>query len=207
MNTVIVGATGGIGQALARLMPQPQILVARDSQRLFTLARELGAYAVPADVTHQLEVMAVAQEIAAKGGIQTLIYAVGDVAVGTDLAPNILEKIWGANVLGFEYICQYLGPLLSPTARVYAIGARPELVKAKGFEAYANAKMTLSAYAKDAEIALQRPVTVVLPPAVSTPFWDRLGLPVPRNAIMPEVVALGILEDLQRLPKPELRIG
>ncbi len=207
MNTVILGATGGIGQALARVMPQPQILVARDSQKLFALARELGVYAVPADVTHQLEVMAVAQEIGGKGGIQTLIYAIGDVAVGTDLAPDVLEKIWGANLLGFEYVCQYLGHLLSPTARVYAIGARPELVKAKGFEAYASAKAALSAYAKDADIALQRPVTVVLPPAVKTPFWDRLGLPVPRNAIMPEVVALGILEDLGRVPSPELRIG
>ncbi len=207
MNTVIVGATGGIGQALARVMPQPQILVARDSQRLFALARELGSYAVPADVTHQLEIMALAEEIKAQGGIQTLIYAVGDVAVGTDLAPATLERIWGANLHGFEFICQHLGYLLSPTARVYAIGARPELVAAKGFEAYASAKAALSRYAKDAQKTLQCSVTVMLPPAVKTPFWDRLGLPAPRNAIAPEVVAQGILEDLGRVPSLELRIG
>jgi NAD(P)-dependent dehydrogenase (short-subunit alcohol dehydrogenase family) len=207
VNTVIIGATGGIGQALARVMPHPQILVARDSRRLFALARELGTYAVPADVTHQLELMALAQEIKARGGIQTLFYAVGDIVVGTDLAPSIVERIWNANLLGFQYVCQYLGDLLLPSARVYAIGARPELVAFKGFEAYANAKAALSTYAREAEIALQRPVTVVLPPAVNTPFWARLELPVPKNAVEPEVIALGLFENLQQVPSPELRIG
>ncbi len=207
VNTVIIGATGGIGQALARVMPHPQILVARDSKKLFALAKELGTYAVPADVTHQLELMALAQEIEARGGIQTLIYAVGDVAIGTDLTPSVVERIWNANLLGFKFVCQYLSNLLLPSARVYAIGARPELVAFKGFEAYASAKAALSTYARDAEIALHCPITVVLPPAVNTPFWDRLGLPVPRNAVEPEVIALGLLENLRQVPSPELRIG
>jgi NAD(P)-dependent dehydrogenase (short-subunit alcohol dehydrogenase family) len=207
VNTVIIGATGGIGQALTKVMPQPQILVARDSQRLFALARELGAYAVPADVTHQLEVLALAQEIEARGGIQTLVYAVGDVAFGSDLTPDMLEKIWGANLHGFEFMCEYLGYLLLPKARVYAIGARPELLKAKGFEVYASAKAALSSYANQARLELQRPVTVVLPPAVNTPFWERLGMSVPPNAIAAEVIALGIFEDLGRASSLELRIG
>ncbi len=207
MNTVIVGATGGIGQALVRLMPQPHILVARDSRRLFALAKEQGGYAVPAGVTNQLELMALASEIQARGGIKTLIYAVGDVAFGTDLAPDVTDRIWDANLRGFQYVCQYLGHLLLPEARVYAIGARPELVAAKGFEAYASAKAALSQYAIQAQLELRRSFTIVMPPAVATPFWARLEKPIPKSAIVPEVVAMGILEDLLRPAKAELRIG
>jgi NAD(P)-dependent dehydrogenase (short-subunit alcohol dehydrogenase family) len=208
MNTVILGATGGIGQALARSLPQPQILVARNPQRLYDLARELGSYAVPAEACNELELAALAQEIQARGGIQTLIYAVGDVALGsvTELPRDVYERLWNANLLGFALCLKHLGAHLLPSARVYALGARPELVNAKGFAAYASAKAALSSYARIAEIELKRPITVVLPPAVATPFWVRLGMTAPRNAIAPEVVATALLEDLGKPPSLELRI-
>ena len=209
MNTVIIGATGGIGQALTHALPKPQILVARNSKKLFALCQETGAYGIPADVSHELELSALASEIMARGGIQTLIYAVGDVAVGSslELPRATFERLWEANFLGFALVCKHLGAGLVANARVYTIGARAELVSAKGFGAYASAKAALSAYAPIAALELKRPVTVVLPPAVATPFWQRLNTVAPRNAILPEVVAAGILADLANPPSPELRIG
>jgi NAD(P)-dependent dehydrogenase (short-subunit alcohol dehydrogenase family) len=208
MNTVILGATGGIGQALAHTLPQPHILVGRNSQKLYALARELGSYAVPADVGNELELSALAQEIAARGGIQTLVYAIGDVALGsvTDLPREVYERLWLTNFLGFALSVKHLAAQLTPSARIYVIGARPELVTAKGFAAYASAKAALASHARVLELEQKRPVTVVLPPAVNTPFWARLGMPAPKNAIAPETVAQAILEDLQRSPVAELKI-
>jgi NAD(P)-dependent dehydrogenase (short-subunit alcohol dehydrogenase family) len=208
MNTVIIGATGGIGQALARGLPQPQILVARNPQKLYSLARELGSYAVPAEACNELELSALAQEIAARGGIQTLVYAVGDVALGgvAELSREVFERLWNANLLGFALSLKHLGAHLLPSARVYAIGARPELITTKNFAAYASAKAALSSYARIAELELKRPITVVLPPAVATPFWARLGMNPPKNAIAADVVATALLEDLGKPPSPELRI-
>jgi NAD(P)-dependent dehydrogenase (short-subunit alcohol dehydrogenase family) len=208
VNTVIIGATGGIGQALARSLPQPQILVARNPQKLYGLAQELGSYAVPAEACNELELSALSQEIAARGGIQTLVYAVGDVALGgvTQLPREAFERLWNANLLGFALALKHLGAQLAPSARIYVIGARPELVTTKGFAAYASAKAALSSYARIAELELKRPITVVLPPAVSTPFWARLGMNPPKNAIAPEVVAAALLHDLDKAPSSELQI-
>ncbi len=206
MNTLIVGATGGIGEALARVLPKPQILVARDARKLFSLAQELGVFAVPADVTNELELQALALEVQ---DVQTLVYAVGDVALAPLEGFSVADatRIWQANVLGFQLVCKHLGSRLLPNARVYAIGARPELVTYPGFAAYASAKAALAVSCRIAELELKRSVTLVLPPAVNTAFWQRLGKPVPRNAVQPETIAAGILEDLARMPSAELRIG
>ncbi|MFN3265240.1 MAG: SDR family NAD(P)-dependent oxidoreductase [Deinococcales bacterium] len=208
MNTLIIGATGGIGQALARVLPQPQILVARKAQVLYSLALAQGAYAVSAEVCNELELAALAQEIAARGGIKTLVYAVGDVKLGgiSELARADFERLWNANVLGFALVLKHLGAQLLPEARVYALGARPELVTAKHFAAYASTKAALSSLMRVAELEYKRPMTLVLPPAVQTPFWERLGMKAPKTAIAPEVVARAILADLSRAPNAELRI-
>jgi cyclic-di-GMP-binding biofilm dispersal mediator protein len=208
VNTVILGATGGIGEALSRTLPGPLILGARNAKALRELARELGAYEVPVDVSKELEVRAFAEETKARGGVKTLIYAVGDIAPGSINATerNDLERIWNANVLGFQLVLKHLGSQLEPNARVYAIGAQPELITYPGFAAYASAKAALAALCRVAQLELKRPVTLVLPPAVNTAFWQRLGQPAPRSAIDPSVVAGAVLEDLTRDPSQELRV-
>ncbi len=209
MNTVIIGATGGIGEALARTLPGPLILGARNAKMLRELARELGAYEVPVDVSKELEVHALAEETKARGGVRTLVYAVGDITPGSIGATERidLERIWNANVLGFQLVLKHLSPLLEPNARVYAIGARPELITYPGFAGYASAKAALAALCLIAQLELKRPVTLVLPPAVNTAFWQRLGKPAPQNAIEPSVVARAVLQDLTRASSGELRVS
>jgi cyclic-di-GMP-binding biofilm dispersal mediator protein len=208
VNTVILGATGGIGEALARILPGPLILGARNTKRLRELARDLGAYEVPVDVSKELEVHALAAEVKARGGVRTLVYAIGDIAPGglETSERTDLERIWNANVLGFQLVLKHLGSQLEPDARIYAIGAQPELIMYPGFAAYASAKAGLAALCRVAQLELKRPVTLVLPPAVNTAFWQRLGKPAPRNAIDPSVVARAMLEDLTRVPSQELRV-
>jgi NAD(P)-dependent dehydrogenase (short-subunit alcohol dehydrogenase family) len=207
VNTVIIGM-GGIGTALARTLPAPLILASRNASALRALARELGAYDVPVDVTKELEVAALAEEISARGGAKLLIYAVGDIVTGnlTDLPIAAMERIWGANVLGAQLVLKHLAPTLTPEARLYFIGAQANLIEFKGFSAYAAAKAGLETLCRVAGKELKRTVTVLKPPAVNTDFWKRLEQPVPRNAITAERVAEVIVESLARDTVAELII-
>jgi short-subunit dehydrogenase len=207
VNTVIIG-TGGIGTALARTLPAPLILASRNASSVRSLARELGAYDVPVDVTKELEVAALAAEVSARGGTKLLIYAVGDIVTGnlTDLSFSAMERIWGANVLGAQLVLKHLEPTLTSDARLYFIGAQANLIEFKGFSAYAAAKAGLETLCRVAGKELKRTVTVVKPPAVSTDFWKRLEQPVPRAAISAERVAEVIVENLARDAVAELLV-
>jgi NAD(P)-dependent dehydrogenase (short-subunit alcohol dehydrogenase family) len=207
VNTVIIGV-GGIGSALARTLPAPLILAGRNAATLRQLAREVNAYDVPVDVTRELEVAALAQEIQARGGAKIVVYAVGDIVTGgiTSLSRESLERVWGANVLGAQLVLKHLEPTLTPDARLYFLGAQAGLVEFKSFSAYAAAKAALDTLCRVAGKELKRSVTVVKPPAVNTDFWKRLEQPVPRNAIAPEAVANAILESLTRDAVGELLV-
>ena len=207
VNTVIIGC-GGIGSALARVLPAPLILAGRNAAVLREIATETGAYSVPLDVTRELEVQALAQEISARGGAKLVIYAVGDIVTGnlTELSTAALERNWGANVLGAQLVLKHLAPTLTPDARLYFLGAQSKLIEFKGFSAYAASKAALETLCRVAQKELRRPITVVKPPAVASAFWQRLEQPAPRGAIALEAVANAILESLARDPVSELVI-
>ena len=207
VNTVIIGC-GGIGSALARVLPAPLILAGRNAAALREIATETGAYSVPLDVTRELEVQALAQEISARGGAKLVIYAVGDIVTGnlTELSTAAMERNWGANVLGAQLVLKHLESTLTPDARLYFLGAQSKLIEFKGFSAYAASKAALETLCRVAQKELRRPITVVKPPAVASAFWQRLEQPAPRGAIAPEAVANAILESLARDPVSELVI-
>ena len=208
MNTLIFGATGGIGSSLARTLPAPVILAARNAKKLRELELETGAYAVPTDVCNELELDALVQEVVARGGLKVLIYAVGNIAPASIFESNAqdLERVWRANFLGAQLVLKHFVPLLGPNARVYLLGAKQELVTFKNFSGYAASKAALDSLAAIARLEFQRSVTVVKPPAVDTDFWQKLGARAPRNAISPDAVAQAILLDLAQEPKPELQL-
>jgi NAD(P)-dependent dehydrogenase (short-subunit alcohol dehydrogenase family) len=206
VNTLIFGATGGIGASLARILPAPLILAARNAKKLRELEFETGAYAVPTDVCNELELDALAQEVAARGGLNLLVYAVGDIAPASILTSNAqdLERVWRANVLGAQLVLKHFAPLLEPNARVYLLGAKPELITFKNFSGYAASKAALDSLAAIARLEFQCFVTVVKPPAVDTAFWQKFGSKAPRNAINADAVAQAIASDLSLPPTLEL---
>jgi cyclic-di-GMP-binding biofilm dispersal mediator protein len=207
VNTLIFGATGGIGASLARILPAPLMLAARNAKKLRELELETGAYAVPTDVCNELELDALAQEVVARGGLKLLIYAVGDIAPASILESSAqdLERVWRANVLGAQLVLKHFAPLLEPNIRVYLLGAKQELVMFKNFSGYAASKAALDSLAAIARLELKCLVTVVKPPAVNTAFWQKLDARAPRNAISPDAVAQAILLDLAQEPKLELQ--
>ncbi|MFW6413209.1 MAG: SDR family NAD(P)-dependent oxidoreductase [Oceanicaulis sp.] len=86
MTTLIFGATGGVGEALARRIADEDgapFLVARDADRLESLASELGAKHAVCDVLQSDQIEAAVEAAAEAGDLSGLAFCVGSI----DLAP------------------------------------------------------------------------------------------------------------------------
>lgn len=86
MTTLIFGATGGVGSALARRLceaGESLFLTGRDEEALSTLAEETGARSTTCDVLDTGEIEAAIEAANADGDLSGLVFAVGSI----DLAP------------------------------------------------------------------------------------------------------------------------
>ncbi|KEF34835.1 short-chain dehydrogenase [Deinococcus sp. RL] len=208
MHTVIVGATGGIGGATARSFAargDRLTLSGRDAGRLAALAAELGADAKAADLSYESHVRALLEGV---GELDTLVYAAGAALPGPlqQADPAAVRAVWNANYFGALWVLKHGLGRFNPGGRVYLLGARPELVTARGFSQYAASKAALRSAAEVARLeARGLGITLVLPPAVDTGLWTQVGR-VPRGAIAPEAVAAAIAADRDGPPQPELRV-
>ncbi len=208
-HALIIGATGGIGSATAaELAPQYHLtLVGRNSDKLRALKAKYHANVIPTDVAHELEMQALFEDIA---NIDLLIYSAGDIQPELLKLVNALavQRVMDANLTGLIHTLKYAEKKLNDQARVYVLGARPELISYRGFAAYAAAKAGVKAVVEIAAIEMKRKAsfTLVLPKAVATDFWQNVGAP-PKDALRPEDVARAIRDSLEQEPVAELKIG
>ncbi|WP_221089425.1 SDR family NAD(P)-dependent oxidoreductase [Deinococcus aquaedulcis] len=209
MNVLIVGATGGIGAATARAFAQAGAsltLSGRDEARLSALAGELGAHAKGADLGYESHVRALFEGLPAP--VDTLVYAAGaahpEPLAGAD--PAQVRAVWNANYFGALWVLKHGLGRLHPGGRVYLLGARPELVTARGFTQYAASKAALARAADIARLEHRGlGLTLVLPPAVDTGLWAQVGR-APKGALAPEAVAQAIVADRAGPAQAELRV-
>lgn len=210
MTTLIIGATGGIGAAMARAMAGTDalILAGRDEAKLSAVAAETGAKSQRVDVGFESHVRSLLDGVES---LDTVIYAAGAAMPQplADLDAAQVRAVWNANYFGAVWTLKYALPKLAEGGRMYLIGARPELVTAKGFSQYAASKAALAQAVTIARLELprgtQKALTLVLPPAVDTPLWTQVGR-VPRGAISAEAVAQAILSDRGGAAQGELRV-
>lgn len=208
MHTLIVGATGGIGAATAQAFAargDRLTLSGRDAGRLSALATALGAQARAADLGYESHVRALLEGV---GELDTLVYAAGAAQPGhmQEADPAAVRAVWNANYFGALWVLKHGLGRLSAGGRVYLLGARPELVTARGFSQYAASKAALRSAAEIARLEARGVgITLVLPPAVDTGLWTQVGR-VPRGALSPEAVAAAIALDRDGPPQPELRV-
>ena len=130
--------------------------------------------------------------------------------------PAFADDFWGRLTTAFSpdhlvelaaHCAKWLGlGRLNAGGRVYLIGARPELVTARGFSQYAASKAALARAAEIARLEHRGVgITLVLPPAVDTALWAQVGR-VPKGAVTPDVVARAIAAHRAAEPTPELRV-
>ena len=208
-HALIIGATGGIGGALAKQLKGKYdlSLVGRDSTSLRALKSATDGTVIPTDVASELEVQALFEELSP---IDLLVYSAGDIQpeLIKQASGEAYRRVLDANLAGLLFTLKYAEAKLNKDARVYVLGARPELITYRGFGIYAAAKAGVKALVDIAAIEMKRKAsfTLVLPKAVATDFWDNVGSP-PKDALKPEDVAGAVVESLGGEPQDELRVG
>ncbi len=188
---VVVGATGGIGEALARRLfarGQAVFLIGRDATRLGVLAAALGA---PSAVADALDAASLKAALAAAGSpLSGLAYCVGSIV----LKP--LKRTTEADMLD-AYRLNTLGAMLSVQATAEALAAGQgsvvlfSSVAARagfpGHTAIAAAKAGVEGLvvALGAELAPAVRINAIAPSLTRT----RIAAPLTGNAAMAEAIA------------------
>lgn len=206
MNTLLIGATGGVGQSLARHLAgrvSRLWLSGRNGQILASLARDLSALAVPAELGNELEVQALAEEV---GPLDLLLYAAGAVQkVGLrEQSMADLERLLVANLGGLALLLKYAR--FNPQARVAVLGVYPELIAVPGLSGYVATKLGAEGLVSVARKEFRREgvrFCLVRLPAVATPLWAPLG-GAPKTALHPDEAAVRILEGVLVEPLTEV---
>jgi NAD(P)-dependent dehydrogenase (short-subunit alcohol dehydrogenase family) len=209
---VITGGSSGIGLAAAKLFKEQgaHVVVAGRSQKsLDDAAKELGAaaLAVRADVSKPHELDALFDLVAKKLGRIDVLFANAGVAkfapVG-DISEEDYNKIFDINVKGVFFTIQRALPFLNDGASIVLNTSFVNQAGLPTTSVYAASKAAVRSLARSlsAELASRGiRVNVVSPGPISTPIYEKLGLP--KEAI--DAFAANIVSrvPLNRFGKPE----
>jgi hypothetical protein len=193
-TALLTGASSGIGAVYADRLARrgyDLILVARDPQRLQSLSRHLaektGRKVEPlqADLTVTADMHRVEQRLATDDTITMLVNnaGLGATAPLIDSSADAMETMIQLNVVALTRLTRAALPGLLARGRgivvniASIVALAPELLNGVygGTKSYVLS-FTQSLHHEVGSKGVQ--VQAVLPGAISTPFWDRAGLPV-----------------------------
>ncbi len=214
MKAVVVGATRGMGRALARLLAEQGgalFLLGRDAAELRTSGRDLEARGAPAPVAHAVLDLSLPSGFAdalgaadrALGGFDVLVVSGGLFDRQEDLAadPARLERLLHVNFTGTAVLCQMAAERLAARGggTICAFSSVAGDRARRSNYLYGASKAGLSAFLDGLGHAYaDRGVRVVCakPGFVKTDMTA--GLPVPAFAGEPEAVARTVLRAIER---------
>ncbi len=147
-KVVVFGATGGMGSAIARKLAQagyPLHLVARDENKLKSLASELGAAWTAGDVRNEALFSRVAENAGEPLG--GLVYAVGTLNLKSlnRLTPDEMREDFEVNALGVALAVQYLAPALRKNEGPSSIVMFSSIAVEQGFKLHTSIGMAKGA--------------------------------------------------------------
>lgn len=206
MKALVIGATGGVGSAIARLLAdktETLWISGRNSEKLASLAKELNAAAIAAELSDENQV---AYMMAQVGELDLLIYAAGAVAKVNVRQMDFSEwkRVMDANLTGAFFVLKHAR--FNKGARAVFIGVYPELVRVNGLSAYAVSKSGLETLLNVARREMRSEsinLVLVRLPEVATSLWSVFGV-IPKRALEPEFAAQKILEGIFVDPCPEV---
>ena len=195
---VIVGATGGIGSAVAHKLADAGatlVLAARDSSRLDDLAAQLPTtevLAVPTDITQLSQVETLMQKTVEHfGQIDVLINAAGAgiLKQWNKLEPADLDAMLDLNLKGSFYTSQAAANVMKERKLGHicnVIGILGKHSMAMG-TAYCASKFGVVGFSKCMADELRRygvKFTLFYFGGVDSPFWDNVSLKVDRSKML-----------------------
>ena len=195
---VVVGATGGIGSAVARKLADAGatlVLAARDSSKLDALASELSrteVLCVPTDITDLQQVETLMQTTVEHfGQIDALINAAGAgiLKQWNKLEPADLDAMLDLNLKGSFYTSQAAANVMKDRKSGHicnVIGILGKHSMAMG-TAYCASKFGVVGFSKCMADELRRygiKFTLFYFGGVDSPFWDHVSLKVDRSKML-----------------------
>lgn len=195
---VVVGATGGIGSAVARKLADAGarlVLAARDSSKLDALASELSAtevVCVPTDITELSQVETLMHKAAGHfGQIDALVNAAGAgiLKQWNKLEPTDLDAMLDLNLKGSFYTSQAAANVMKERKSGHicnVIGILGKHSMAMG-TAYCASKFGVVGFSKCMADELRRygiKFTLFYFGGVDSPFWDNVSLKVDRSKML-----------------------
>jgi short-subunit dehydrogenase len=194
---VIIGASGGIGSALAYKLAAvgaKLVLAARDSSRLEALAQELPGevLTIPTDITDAQQVESLIQKTVAEfGQIDVLVNAagVGILKPYNSVEPADLDKMLDVNLKGSFYTTQAAAEEMQKRksghiCNVIGILGKHSMPTAS---AYCASKFGVVGFSKCLAEELKRfgiKFTLFYFGGVDSPFWDNVSLKVDRKKML-----------------------
>jgi NAD(P)-dependent dehydrogenase (short-subunit alcohol dehydrogenase family) len=112
----------------------------------------------------------------------------------SDLAAADWARVIAANLTGAFLVAKHGLPVLAQEGSLTFVGAVSERLQLPGMAAYAASKAALDTFAVTlAKEERKHKVSVLRPGAVDTPFWNKLSLRLPKNAVSADAVAQRIV--------------
>ena len=164
-HVLVVGATGGLGSAIARQLAESGArltLSGRSTHRLDELAAELGDRVInrlTADVTvPDVPDQLVSSAQASLGHLDGVVYAAGVVAFGevVDLDDDVLDQLVLVNLLAPIRLTRAAAQILPAGGFIATVSAVLAEQPQKGMAAYSATKAGLSAFDRAAAAELRR---------------------------------------------------
>ena len=212
---VVVGATGGIGSAVAHKLAKSGAslaIAARDTSKLDALASELPTevLSVPCDITDPQQVEALIQKTLSRfGQIDVLVNVAGAgiLKQWNKLEPADLDAMLDLNLKGSFYTSQAAANAMKERkighiCNVVGILGKHSMPMAA---AYCASKFGVVGFTKCMADELRRygiKFTIFYFGGIDSPFWDRVSLKVDRSKMLtPETAANAIIFALSADPQ------
>jgi len=185
---VITGGSSGIGLATAKLFQQAGAKVAisgRNQKSLDDAAKELGpkAITVRSDVSILRNLDTLFDTVTKKFGHIDVLFAnagIAKFAPVSDTSEAFYDEIFDINVKGVFFTIQKAIPFLNDAASIILNTSVANQSGLPNTSAYAASKAAVRSFARSigAELAAKGiRVNVVSPGPISTPMYEKLGLP------------------------------
>ncbi len=185
-RALITGGSAGIGRDIARVLVERGAKVAicaRHEDRLRQAAKEIGATAVPGDVSVEADVVRiVAETIRALGDYNVLVNnaGIGAFAPLLEITADQMRSVWDVNILGATLVARESARhfVARKNGNIVNIGSTSGLRAGPGSSAYASTKFALRALTESWRAELRsHDIRVMLcnPSEVITEFAARVG--------------------------------